>query len=113
MKRTEEKVHYSNFHIAGFGYWRGCEAFEHLKIGTELKLVREEDNGYDPEAVEIWYGDFKLGYIPRGNNREISKFLDMGWDNIFEVRITRITPDAHPESQVEVVVYIKNGRRDE
>ncbi len=34
------KVHLDNFHIAGFGYWDGCEAFEHLKIGTRLDLVR-------------------------------------------------------------------------
>ena len=27
-----KKVHLDNFHIAGFGYWDGCEAFEHLKI---------------------------------------------------------------------------------
>ena len=32
----------------------------------------------------------------------------MGLEDIYEVRITRITPDAHPENQVEVIVYIKN-----
>ena len=34
----------------------------------------------------------------------------MGLDDIFEVRITRITPDVHPEQQVEVIVYLKNQR---
>ena len=51
--RTKEtkpirKVHLDNFHIAGFGYWEGCEAFRHLKIGTKLELVREPDNQFDP-----------------------------------------------------------------
>ena len=114
MTKNENKVvkivHLTNFHIAGFGYWEGCEAFEQLKIGTRLELVREEDNKFDPYAVAIYYGDFKLGFIPRENNHDISKFLDMGWDNLFEVRITRITPDAHPESQVEVIVYVRNGK---
>ena len=101
-----KKVHLTNFHIAGFGYWDGCEAFEQLKIGTKLELVREEDNKFDPYAVAIWLDDFKLGFVPREDNHDISKFLDMGWDHLFEVRITRICPDAHPEHQVEVVVYV-------
>jgi hypothetical protein len=108
-ERMEMKRHLDNFHIAGFGYWDGCEAFEHLKIGTKLDLVREEDNAFDPYAVAIYYKDLKLGFIPRESNKEISKYLDMGWDDLYEVRVTRVTPDAHPESQVEVVVYIKRN----
>lgn len=111
--RTKEnklvkKEHLTNFHIAGFGYWEGCEAFEHLKIGTKLDLVREADNPFDPYSVAIYYGEYKLGFIPRGSNHDISKYLDMGLDDIYEVRITRITPDVHPENQVEVIVYIVN-----
>ena len=108
-ERMEMKRHLDNFHIAGFGYWDGCEAFEHLKIGTRLDLVREEGNAFDPYAVAIYYKDLKLGFIPRESNKEISKYLDMGWDDLYEVRVTRVTPDAHPESQVEVVVHIKRN----
>ena len=105
-----KKVHLTNFHIAGFGYWDGCEAFEHLKIGTPLELVREVDNPFDPYAVAIYYGDYKLGFIPRGSNHDISKYLDMGLDDIYDVRITRISPDVHPENQIEVIVKIKNQK---
>ena len=108
VNKTVKKVHLANFHIAGFGYWEGCEAFEQLKIGTKLELVREADNRFDPYAVAIYYGEYKLGFIPRGSNHDISKYLDMGLDDIYEVRITRITPDVHPEQQVEVIVYIND-----
>ena len=114
MKGKENKpvkrVHLDNFHIAGFGYWDGCEAFEHLKIGTKLDLVREADNAFDPYAVAIYYGEYKLGFIPRGSNHDISKYLDMGLEGIYEVRITRITPDVHTEQQMEVIIYIKNQK---
>ena len=114
MRNTENKpvrkIHLTNFQLAGFGYWEGCEAFEQLKIGTELDLIRDENNQFDPYAVAIYYKDFKLGYIPRGSNHDISKYLDMGLSDIYEVRISRITPDVHPEQQVEVIVYIKNQR---
>ena len=103
-------VHLTNFHIAGFGYWEGCEAFDQLKIGTKLELVREEDNAFDPYAVAIYYNDYKLGFIPRAHNHDISKYLDMGLHDIYEVRITRITPDVQPEQQVEVIVYILNQK---
>ena len=106
--KTVKKVHLDNFHIAGFGYWEGCEAFEQLKIGTKLDLVREADNPFDPYAVAIYYDEYKLGFIPRGSNHDISKYLDMGLGDIFEVRITRLSPQVRPEQQVEVIVYIKN-----
>lgn len=103
-----KKVHLDNFHIAGFGYWEGCEAFEHLKVGTRLELIREADNAFDPYAVAIYHGENKLGFIPRGHNHDISKYLDMGLEDIYDVRITRISPEVHPEDQVEVIVNILN-----
>lgn len=109
MQREIKKIHLANFHIAGFGYWDGCEAFENLKIGTKLQIEREEDNKFDPYAVAIYHDGLKLGYIPRDQNHDISKFLDMGWKDMFEMRITRITPDAHPESQVEVNIFIRKN----
>ena len=81
--------------------------FNELKIGTELTLVREEDNRFDPYAVAIYYDESKLGFIPRNQNHEISKFLELGHTNLFEVRINRITPDAQPENLVGAIVYIK------
>lgn len=113
MNRRENhsvrKVHIANFHIAGFGYWQGCEAFQHLRIGSRLNLVREPRNPFDPYAVAIYYNEYKLGFIPRGENHDISKYLDMGLGHIYEVRITRISPDVHPENQIEVIVYLKRA----
>lgn len=105
--KQPSKTHLTNFHIAGFGYWEGCEVFENLKIGSKLQLERESDNKFDPYAVALYCGEYKLGYIPRKDNHDISKFLEMGYTDIFETRITRITPDVHPEQQVEVVVHIR------
>jgi hypothetical protein len=107
-QRTIER-HFSNFYIAGFTYWDGCMAYEHLKVGTLLRLVREEDNRYDCTAVAIYYEDKKLGYIPSTENATIAKFLDLGYGDIFEVRVQRIVPDAHPEKQIGVVVFLREA----
>ena len=99
--------HFGNFNIAGFTFWDGCMALENLKVGMPLRLVREESNKFDPHAVAIYYEDYKLGFVPRGENELICKFLDLGYADIFDLRIQRITLDAHPEKQVSVVLFIK------
>ena len=108
MKQHQEKrKHYLHTYIAGFTYWDGCVAFDSLKIGTPLQLVREADNRHDDEAVALYYEDMKLGYVPRLNNSTISKLMDMGYDNIFEVRVCSIDASARPEEQVKINIYIK------
>ena len=76
-------------------------------IGTKLQLRREEDNKFAPYAVAIYYKDYKLGFIPRDKNKEISKLCEQGYTGIFEARINRISQDEHPENQIGVIIYIK------
>lgn len=101
-----ERRHLTTFNIAGFSYYDGPVVFRDLKIGTKLKLKYEPENKYDPKAVMIKFDGYKLGYVPRGQNSEISKFLEMGY-NVFEIRVQRLDPTAYPENQVGVIVYIK------
>jgi hypothetical protein len=100
--------HFDNFHIAGFTYHDGVDVFGELKIGTQLNMIVEPDNKHDIYAVAIYFKDHKLGYIPRGNNKFISKFLNFGHTDIFEMKINRISPEEHPERQIGVVVKIKS-----
>lgn len=108
MEKNNTNKHFSNFYIAGFTFHEGCMVFSELKIGTQLRLCREQENKFDPYAVAIYYGDTKLGYIPKSNNEEISTFLDMGHFDIFDVRVQSVCPNEHPESQVRVAIFIKN-----
>ena len=110
-KRTEKKRHFLHTNIAGFMYWDGCESFHFLKMGEELKLVREEDNRHDPNAVAVYYKDYKLGFIPNSENGAFAQFLDMGYPDIFEVRVCRLCPDAHTERQVYINIYIKRNAK--
>jgi hypothetical protein len=107
--KTENKkvkrVHFAHFPLAGFSYYEGVLAFEQLKVGTELILKPEPSNHYDKYAVEILYKDFKLGFIPRGENKQISKLLQVGVD-CFEARVQWVDGEAHPENQVGVIVYL-------
>ena len=109
MKRENREImrrHFIDTHIAGFAFWEGCTVLPQLQIGERLNLVREEDNRFDPYAVAVYYSNTKLGYIPRNENHELSKFLEMGHDDLFEVRVNRISPEMLPEDQVGIVIFI-------
>jgi len=46
-------------------------------------------------------GPFELYEIEGGKDFiYIAVFLEMGWTDIFECRISKLNPDAHPENQV-------------
>ena len=102
MKRRN----FSNFNIAGFTYWDGAIVFNELKIGTQLRLEREKENQYDPKAVAIYFGEYKIGFVPRGENDHISKLCEAGYCDIFDVRINRVSPEESPENQIGVIVSL-------
>jgi hypothetical protein len=102
--------HFDNFNIAGFTYHDGVDVFDELKIGVPLSLVPEPNNSHDAYAVAIYYKDHKLGYVPKDRNKFISKFLNFGHTDLFEVKINRVSPEDHPEQQIGVVVRITDNR---
>ena len=108
-----KKLYFMDCHLAGRMYHNADEVWEGLKVGTLARLERELDNRHDPNAVMVVYEkdgeEFKIGYIPRGENVELANFLDMGWNNVFVCRISGIKPEAHPENQVHLTIKIKRN----
>ncbi len=107
MRIKSNKEHFLSCNVAAFTYNQGCEVFDKLKVGKEVQLVREDENPYDHNAVAIFFGKTHIGYIPRRENDAIAKFLDLGYGDIFEARIQSVDSTAHPEEQVNIVVYLK------
>ncbi len=99
-------------HVAGVQYYEANEVWEHLKIGTVLRLKRDSENKHDPDAVAVVYFDkeleeeTKIGYISSDENSELANFLDMGHEDIFEARLSKINPEAHYEKQLHVKIKI-------
>lgn len=102
-----KREHFAHFHIARFCYYEGALAFNNLKIGEEVLLKAEPDNHHDKYAVEIYHNEHKLGYVPRRENKSISKILTSGND-CFESRIQWINNDSYPDGQIGVIVYVTN-----
>lgn len=56
---------------------------------------------------------YLIGYVPKTCNEVIARFLEMGWTDIFECRISKIDEEAHPEHQVHLTVKIKKNSSNE
>ncbi len=89
-------------------FQEGVFVFDQLKIGTELILQFEPENRYDNNAVAVYFKEHKIWYIPRNQNKEIARLLEAGYDNIFDVRINRVSPEDHPENQIGITIFLKN-----
>lgn len=98
-------VRIKSFLIAGFQYHEGALVFSQLEIGTKLQLRAEPENRWDHNAVAIYFADYKLGYIPRDENHDISKVLQAGHE-IFEAVVQQVDGREHPANQVRVIVYV-------
>ena len=111
-----KKLYFMDCHLAGRMYHDADEVWDDLKVGTILRLEHEKDNRHDPNAVMVVYEkdgeEYKIGYIPRGENEMLAIFFDMGWNNIFECRISGIKPEAHPENQVHLTIKIKRNDKE-
>lgn len=107
--KTKKKF-FMECRLAGRKYHDADEVWPELKVGTKLALERDWENRYDPQAVAVTYTNdadtYLLGYVPRDENEVLASLLDMGWDQIFETRISRITPDAPADNQVQLTIRI-------
>lgn len=102
-----KRKYFDTTHVAGFQYGEGLFCYDELKVGKELRMVRDDKNRYDPNAIALYCGEFKVGYIPKAENEIYATFMDMGWDEMFEVRINRVDADKHPEAQIGITIFVK------
>lgn len=94
----------NRFSIAGFQYYDGPPLMRRLKPGAQLKLVREPNNPHDPFAVEIYLDKIKLGYVPRSDNKHLSRLLEQGAK--LECSVIETNPEAGVWNMVRVEVWM-------
>jgi hypothetical protein len=95
------------FFIAGFRHHEGMwpDVFVSLAPGVELVVFRERANPHDPLAVTLRTDDgYKLGYVPRGENRVVAALLDQGMR--IRAQVVAEDEDAAPWERVTVALYL-------
>lgn len=46
------------------------------ETGVECTLVREPDNKFDKNAIQVWIGGQHVGYLPSKQNADVAAFID-------------------------------------
>lgn len=105
--RNRTKIILVEDYIAGFQYYDGVkpEIAQAFRVSDILRLVREPQNRYDDQAIQIFTaaGD-KLGYVPRAVNEIPARIADQGFT--LEAEIVEIDLEAPTWEQVLVKVYL-------
>jgi hypothetical protein len=86
-----KKTLISTFAVAGFQYDNGPKFIGSLRQGETLRLAAEPKNRHDEFAVQIFYRDKKIGYVPRSDNRHISRLLQEN------VQLACTVAEGHPD----------------
>jgi hypothetical protein len=92
-QHEQQKVLINKFTVAGFQYYKGPKIIGSVRPGDTLELAAEPQNRHDEFAVQILYREKKIGYVPRSDNRHISRLLQE------KVRLECTVAEAHPGLQ--------------
>ena len=90
--------------LAGSQYYAVSAVWTQIRVGDRLTLVREADNRHDRHAVRVEWQGQQLGYLPRAENRAVSRALDAG--ERLEGRVLHLRDDPDPWRRVEFEVYL-------
>ncbi|MBW6482237.1 MAG: HIRAN domain-containing protein [Vicingaceae bacterium] len=95
---------YENY-VKGLQHYRFGKLKNNIKAGDLLVLKREADNKYDRFAVEVCYGEAKLGYLTAYENIVLANLLDQGVQ--LKAFVTHINPaDFYLGLSVEIFAEI-------
>jgi hypothetical protein len=101
---SRQQITLLSSHVAGYQYHKGHHVENEFKSGVPLSLVREPKNRYDSNAIAIYFGLTKIGYIPDAENTVLANMLDQGVH--LETTITAFNPEMPTWGRVEVEVYL-------
>jgi len=94
----------NRFYIAGFQYYRGPELLQTIEQGQKLGLVAEPANPHDRFAVGILCKGKKIGYVPRTDNRHLSRLIRQGAS--LKCRAVEVKSENDPGDMVKVEVQL-------
>ena len=68
--------------VAGIGYENRATLLAGVTRGNAVRLTRDYNNQYDPNAIEVRIGGEQLGYVPRNEARLLAPVIDAGVQTI-------------------------------
>jgi len=95
-----------SFYVAGVQFHELDRVIDRLTEGSELNLVEEHDNKYDPYAVAIYFDHVQVGYVPKSMSHEITNAL---YEYFLECKVIMINKEARPWDRLLVEIVEVEG----
>ena len=94
----------NRFSTAGFQYYLGPRVIGRIKPGDRLAMIAEPGNPYDEFAVRLEWKGQMIGYVPRSDNRHLSRLLRQGAR--LKCQAISVEPDRSPWNGLKVEVSL-------
>lgn len=91
--------------LAGSQYYALGAQWQRLQVGDPLTLIREPENRHDRYAIRVEWRGYKLGYVPRAENRAVAAAMDQG-DKLV-ARIAALSEHPDPWQRVRFEVFVE------
>jgi hypothetical protein len=90
--------------LAGFVYYDGKTVWDRMKAGDPLTLVREPANPHDSNAIRLEWQGHMLGYIPRRDNADLARQMDLGARA--RARVTALDKASNGRHRISYEIYV-------
>jgi hypothetical protein len=125
VKVRKKRTLYKECQIAGITFHDLSDVWDELYVGAELALIRQKDNEHDEYAIAVALADdydgdaddfdfnLILGYVPRTENEELAKMMDMGWNEAFECELSQMKGGNPYKGTLHMKIYIVSKDEEE
>ena len=125
FKVRKKRTLYKECQIAGITFHDLSDVWDELYVGAELALIRQKDNEHDEYAIAVALADdydgdpddfdfnLILGYVPRTENEELAKMMDMGWNEAFECELSQMKGSNPYKGTLHMKIYIVSKDEEE
>ena len=96
-----------NTKLAGVSFEGRQDIIAGVRVGHALELRREAENEYDPNAIGVWYGTLKLGFIKKEIARRLAPNIDAG--ERYTAEVTALTGGGSKAFGINI--YVTRERR--
>jgi hypothetical protein len=104
LRQSSDVILLQESPVAGFQHHRGVAIWPFLREGEKLNLVRESVNQHDRNAVDVYFRNDKLGYVPQRENATLAQMLDRG--EKLDAQIIRLLEEENPWRRVRIQVSL-------
>ncbi len=70
-------------HCSGQSFLKAVQAGKCKITSSNLILVRDKENQYDPNAVQVWCRngeeEVRLGFVDKEQAPDVARYIDRGW----------------------------------